>query len=748
MDPDNISAPDSGLNREHLLYILFRHKWKILLLSLLGLGSALSLPFILGPTYESNTKLFVRYVPDPDPIQLGGAGVTLRPADVRLETLMNTEVEILTTLNLAQQVVDAIGADKIMGAAGADRTEAALLLLKGLNVQVARSTTVLNLTFKNRNPEIVQPIVQQWGQSYLRKHQEAHAIASLDLGFTRELDERQNRLNQTRQDLEQVKARIGVTSLEEAKRSYNEQMAKVRQQIYDAELEVAEDRAALEKLNQLTATPASIAGDTVQTNAAPAVPEETAAEYRTTLATLTNLKAKLAELLTIYTASNSVVKVTREQIAQNEKAQQYLERRYPALLLPRFSETRPPPSTAASGRQLDLEAQMVKLSSAQARLDRLKESQVKVREETAALIAAETRIRELETRLEVEEAQYKRFIEKQDKIKTEERLGAGRVLNISVLEPASPPIKSASKLGKMMALVFAGSVLIAVGLAFVTELYLDTTIKRPRELSRFRLPLFLAIPLLNGNTGKRALEPATRTLLSAPADEKNKQQATEGQGSVLLSMDSKHDLRPFAGGLRNRIMNWFEARQMTHKPKLVGVTSCGQGAGVSTIAAGLAASLSETGEGNVLLVDMHGRNGGACQFHKGEVASSLDEVLEKDKRSKALVLDNLYVVSETASVDESPGLLPTRFKALVPRLKASDYDYIFFDLPPLSQLSLTSRLSSFMDLMLLVVESERTETETLSQATALLSESKTKVAVVLNKCRNYVPGSRKHDVIC
>ncbi len=746
MDGTNNSAADSGINRELFLYILFRHKWKILLLSLLGLAAALSLPFILGRSYESHTKLFVRYVPEPEPIQLGGAGVTLRPADIRLETLMNTEVEILTTLNLAQRVVDVVGADKIMGVGGADRTKAALVLLKGLNVQVARSTSVLNLAFKHRNPEIVQPVVQQWEQCYLKKHQEAHAVGFLELGFSRELDERQNRLRQTREELEQVKARIGVTSLEEAKRSYNEQIAKVRQQIYDAEVEVAEDRAALEKLSQLTALPHSTAGETIQTNPAPAVPEEAAAEYRTILSTLANLKAKLGELLTIYTSSNSVVKVTREQIAQNDKSQRELETRYPALVLPRFSDARPSSSTASPGRQLDLEGQMIKLTSAQARLDRLKESMVKVREDTAALLAAETRIRELETRLEVEEAQYKGFIEKQDKIKTEERLGAGRVLNISVVEPASPPIESPSKLGKMMALVFAGAVLIAFGLAFVTELYLDTTIKRPRDLTRFRLPLLLSIPLLNGKRAERALEPGLKTLLPEPGSDKDKKQGSGGGGSALVSWGQTQNLSPFSEGLRNRLMTWFEARQMTHKPKLVGVTSCGQGAGVSCIAAGLAASLSKTGEGSVLLVDMRGRNGEARQFRHGEMRSGLDEALEKDKRRNALVLENLYVVSETATADELPTFLPTRLKALVPRLKASDYDYIIFDLPPVSQISLTPRLSSFMDLMLVVVESERTEAEALSRATALLSESETKLGVVLNKCRSHLPRSCQHDL--
>jgi Flp pilus assembly CpaE family ATPase len=44
---------------------------------------------------------------------------------------------------------------------------------------------------------------------------------------------------------------------------------------------------------------------------------------------------------------------------------------------------------------------------------------------------------------------------------------------------------------------------------------------------------------------------------------------------------------------------------LTHKPKLVGVTGMSEEGGTSTLAAGLAASLSETNDGKVLLVDVN-----------------------------------------------------------------------------------------------------------------------------------------------
>ena len=80
-----------------------------------------------------------------------------------------------------------------------------------------------------------------------------------------------------------------------------------------------------------------------------------------------------------------------------------------------------------------------------------------------------------------------------------------------------------------------------------------------------------------------------------------------------------------------------------------------------------------------------------------------------------------------------------RFSYLVPKLKASDYDYIIFDMPPVSQISVTPRLAGFMDMVMLVVESEKTDREAVQRAYAMLEESKANVTAVLNKTHTYVP---------
>jgi Mrp family chromosome partitioning ATPase/uncharacterized protein involved in exopolysaccharide biosynthesis len=215
--------------------------------------------------------------------------------------------------------------------------------------------------------------------------------------------------------------------------------------------------------------------------------------------------------------------------------------------------------------------------------------------------------------------------------------------------------------------------------------------------------------------------------------------AAKATSSAPPPWDPRHALRPFYDTLRDRLITYFEVKNLTHNPKLVALTSCGDRAGVTSTAAGLAAALSETGEGNVLLVDMNVERGAAHHFYKGHLSCGIDEALKKDKRHEARVQDNLYVVAESSSEDSLPRVLPKRFTSLVPKLKASDYDYIIFDMPPMSQISITPRLARFMDMVMVVVESEKTHREVVQRAVNMLTESRANVGIVLNKRKVYVP---------
>ena len=60
--PEIAQPPPSALSLSSVLRALFKHKRKILLLTLLGLLGAVAVYFFYPPEYVSQAKLLVRYV--------------------------------------------------------------------------------------------------------------------------------------------------------------------------------------------------------------------------------------------------------------------------------------------------------------------------------------------------------------------------------------------------------------------------------------------------------------------------------------------------------------------------------------------------------------------------------------------------------------------------------------------------------------------------------------------------------------
>jgi Mrp family chromosome partitioning ATPase len=57
----------------------------------------------------------------------------------------------------------------------------------------------------------------------------------------------------------------------------------------------------------------------------------------------------------------------------------------------------------------------------------------------------------------------------------------------------------------------------------------------------------------------------------------------------------------------------------------------------------------------------------------------------------------------------------------------------------MSQISVTPRLARYMDMVMVVVESEKSDRDVVQRAVNMLTETRANVGVVLNKRKQYVP---------
>ena len=202
---------------------------------------------------------------------------------------------------------------------------------------------------------------------------------------------------------------------------------------------------------------------------------------------------------------------------------------------------------------------------------------------------------------------------------------------------------------------------------------------------------------------------------------------------------SGHFIRPYCDAIRDRLGLYFELNHLTHRPKLVGVAGFSETAGASSLAAGLAASLSETNDGKVLLVDANLGPEDVHPFFKGKPAYPLKTAL-KPSEEMTSAADNLYLATVGSPNTGGPAQLGLKkFFDMMPNMKASDFDYIIFDMPPLYDTSPTWGMAAFMDKLLLVVEAEKNNRDVVKRGYRKLVAERDNVAVVVNKARSRIP---------
>jgi succinoglycan biosynthesis transport protein ExoP len=721
--PPSTRPQPQGMSVGDVYYVLFRHKWKIAICLAAAIAIAAGMFIAFPPRYQSEAMLFIRYVVTEGraPGPATDTGTTIKSPDQDGETIMDSEVAILSSLDLARQAAETVGPDKILARSGGGRDldRAAALVHEGLSIEVVPKSSVIRLTFRHRDPDVTQPVLRAVIDRYLKMHVDIHRPVGIVGDFlNQETEELRTALAQTEDQLRSAYNKAGISSVPDAKKAYAEEIARIQQQIFDTEADLAERSAS----PQQPEAPAASAAAPKAAAPSPDAPPEQIEQYQALRSQLDSLHATEEQLLAQFTDQNSRVKSVREQIADVDSRLRLMEIAYPQIALAEPEPVKPASGAASPTRPLSV----LSTAALQARIKVLNSQLAEVRSSVAKLGQAEGTIEELERRKNLEEANYRYYSASLEQSRINEALGTGRVSNISEIQQPSPPVRELQQFMKTFAGILFLGICAGLGWAFAVEYYLDPSIRRPDDIERtLGLPLFLSIPRI----GRREMK-----ALGAGA--------TNGSSPLQNPDAGPGALQPFYETLRDRVMAFFESIDLTHRPKLLAMTGLGRSPGVTTTTTGLARSLAETGAGNVLLVDMTPDQATSREFFDGRPKASIEDIFTLPENAQAQ--ERLYVVSEDPNAKGHSRVLPHRFSKLVPRLKATEFDYIIFDMPPVSQLSITPRLAGFMDMVMLVIESEKTDREVVKHAVSLLERSKTHIGVVLNKTRSYVP-SRWHQ---
>jgi uncharacterized protein involved in exopolysaccharide biosynthesis len=644
-----------GMSVYDILFSFFRHKWKIISFGFAGLVAAGVVYLCIPSDYESQARLLVRYVMDRSAVDSLDSQIETPTSEH--QTLLNSEVQILTSSDLIRQVAESVGVDRLgLGTSGhATIDEAVECISHGLEVSVVTDTNIISVAFKSSDPRVPQPVLQELVNRYFDKHLEVHRSTGTFEFVAQQTAEVKKQLAETEAELKQSKESVGIVSLAEAKLSLAAEVGKTQQELDFALADLAAQQARVKNLEEaLALTESQRAKNPVQP-----VSGDLLEKYKSLVARLTQLQKVETELLFRYTPENPIVKVKTAQIEDLEKQRSTLEKAYPALLMASAAVA----SEGGQSMQSSLISDRAILAGIESRVKALKARTVDLQERVKTISEAAPRIQELERKAEMEETNYKHSEASLEKARIDETLDPSRIPNISIVQTPSAATKAKRNLAKVVLAMAGGGFAVGGAIALLIELILDQTVKRSIELeTRLQVPLLLTIPYLKESNHRPRLRDAGDNFRLT--DNQNRREVSLANGSGEL-------LTPFCEAIRDRLAAFFEVNKMGYRPKLVAVTSLAKNAGASTIAAGLANALSETSEDKVLLV-------------------------------------------------ENPPS-PKGFYNKLAEFKQSGLDYIVFDMPSLGDTSSTLPLAGFMDMVLLIVEAGTVNRQAVKRAYAQLA---------------------------
>ena len=703
-----------GLELKDILFVLFTHKWKVLACTMLGLAGALFFS-IHDSGKEFQAKLLVRYVVDRSAIDPVDPQVKTVNSSGNSDNVINSEVEILTSADLADQVARAVGVDRLAArdTKGSKEAAAARRVSAGLKVNALKGSNVILISYADRDPKLAKQVLDELVSRYFDKHMQVHRSLGTFEFVSKQSDQVRDQLRHTEESLRDLKIKAGVSSLADMSESIASALKKTSEELHAARVELAERRARVAEIGKVLANPQP----SVSLVGSPANDGSLLRQYEDLSADITRLRQEELNLLSKYTPESRAVQIRQAQIAELEARRRAIEQKSPAIATMRMAK-----GGGALAPSLDMIAETVQLAATEAKTKALELQLRDIETKAVRMANIGTQISQLERNKEMEEANYKYFKASLEKARVDEALDPSKIPNISVVQTPSPaPIKPAKYLKAALAIALGG-LGTGIALAFLIELVIDPSVKLPRDLERYcQIYPMVSIPDADRN-GRHAL-PGPHT---------------NGGGAMsrlpLANTEIVRTLHPFFAAVRDRLALFFELNGISKKPKLVAVAGLSQGAGVSTIAAGLASALAEAGDGTVLLVDM---NGMGANDDRGRQVRSLTEALRSNGTARSG--DKLHLAAG-AGLDTNAGrIVLKKFYDLMPDLKASDFDYIIFDMPPIDQTSITPAMAGLMDKFLLVVQAERDDREVVQRAYNELVSSKGDVSVVLNKFRIRTP---------
>ena len=251
-----------------ILYVVFRHKWMIIAIFISAIVLALVIALSKPDIYISNAKIIISGgQTGPLGMVTGGSG----PSEI------NSELELLQSRGFAETIVDKIGPEKVLYTPADEKSPAQVLaniiekigIIKWekqsvdpiemrekaietftdtLSLRAVPRSTIIDVSYQARTPELSQEILTNIIEIYIDKHIEIHT-AAISLGFLSDEAERiKAELTQSEEELRQFQDRVDIVSLPEQITFLLERIEGLQTAIEETDADIYVSQAAIEAM--------------------------------------------------------------------------------------------------------------------------------------------------------------------------------------------------------------------------------------------------------------------------------------------------------------------------------------------------------------------------------------------------------------------------------------------------------------------------------------------------------------------
>jgi uncharacterized protein involved in exopolysaccharide biosynthesis len=446
---------------------------------------------VLTPRYESHFKILVRRGrSEPMVSPRPASAVDFTRPEITEEEL-NSEVELLRDEDLLKQVVRMaalVPAGTSESERPAEVERAVRKLVQRLDVEALKKSNLIQVNYRDTNPERAARILAALSTLYVRKHASLHRPSGEIQFFEQQTAESEKRLRQSEAELVHFTNTRGVASaaLERdiALQKLGEAEAAYRQMDQD---EVETEQRITGLREQLATFPSR------------SVTVKRWADNPEVLAKLKShlmeLQLKRTELLTRYEPSYRLVQEVDRQIEETRAAI------VAEALTPVRDETTDKDPNYEWAR-MELEKTQVQSSSLRARQSDAAAQIASLRTLARQMQSDAVDQQALMRTAKAEEDNYLLYLRKREEARIGDALDERQILNVAVVEP---PVAAALPVHSVLLyflLAFGVALAFSVGAAFTAE-YFDPTIRTPNEArSLLEAPVLAWLPeSTSGGTG-------------------------------------------------------------------------------------------------------------------------------------------------------------------------------------------------------------------------------------------------------